>query len=227
MRRSAAINCPMSNASICHHSPSVRVIQLPAETPFHIISPNVITHAIARPVHGITLVRIDPSIGLLHIITQRPSPFLSPQTIEPKDNSVFASGILLSLGITRQLFDAGSWTNHTSAYRGGRLSMANSFRTLQPSIETACTRFPHPVKRTSNQNRGGRRVLRKRKALSRLRACSLLCEPLSGRIGRQWRFSNAIGTRALARYGRSACGRAFTRATWQQASRRCHRPGAS
>lgn len=46
--------------------------------------------------------------------------------------------------------------------------------------------------------------LRKRKALSRLRACSLLGEPLSDRIGRQWRFSNAIGTRALARYGRSA-----------------------
>ena len=86
---------------------------------------------------------------------------------------------------------------------------------------------PCPVKRTSNQNRGSRRVLRKRKALSRLRACSLLCEPLSDRIGRQWRFSNAIGTRALARYGRSACGRAFTRATWQRASRRCHRPGAS
>lgn len=66
-----------------------------------------------------------------------------------------------------------------------------------------------------------------RKALSRLRACSLLCEPLSDRIGRQWRFSNARSTRALARYGRSACGRAFTRATWQRASRRCHRPGAS
>lgn len=123
MRRSGAINCPMSNAYICHYSPSVRVIQLPVETPFHIISPNVITHAIARPVHGITLVRIDPSIGLLHIITQRPSPFLSPQTIEPKDNSVFVSETLPSLGITRQLFDAGSWTNHTSAYRGGRLSM--------------------------------------------------------------------------------------------------------
>ena len=46
-----------------------------------------------------------------------------------------------------------------------------------------------------------------RKALSRLRACSLLCEPLSDRIGRQWRFSNAIGTRILARYGRSACSR--------------------
>ena len=30
--------------------------------------------------HGITLVRIDPSIGLLHITTQRPSPFLSLQT---------------------------------------------------------------------------------------------------------------------------------------------------
>lgn len=66
---------------------------------------------------------------------------------------------------------------------------------------------PCPVKRTSNQNRGSRRVLRKRKALSRLRACSLLCEPLSDRIGRQWRFSNARSTRALARYGRSACGR--------------------
>lgn len=86
---------------------------------------------------------------------------------------------------------------------------------------------PCPVKRTSNQNRGSRRVLRKRKALSRLRACSLLCEPLSDRIGRQWQFLNARSTRALARYGRSACGRAFTRATWQRASRRCHRPGAS
>lgn len=203
MRRSGAINCPMSNACICHYSPSVRVIQLPVETPFHIISPNVITHAIARPVHGITLVRIDPSIGLLHIITQRPSPFLSPQTIGPKDNSVFVSETLPSLGITRQLFDAGSWTNHTSAYRGGRLSMANPFRTLQPSIETACTRFPHPIKRTANQCQGGRRVLRKRKALSRLRACSLLGEPLSDRIGHRWRL-NVIGTRALARYGRSA-----------------------
>ena len=208
MRRSGAINCPMSNACICHYSPSVRAIQLPVETPFYIISPNVITHAIARPVHGITLVRIDPSIGLLHIITQRPSPFLSPQTIEPKDNSVFVSETLPSLGITRQLFDAGSWTNHTSAYRGGRLSMANPFRTLQPSIETACTRFPHPIKRTANQCQGGRRVLRKRKALSRLRACSLLGEPLSDRIGRQWRFSNARSTRALARYGCSAHGRA-------------------
>ena len=197
----------MSNACICHHSPSVRVIQIPAETPLHIISPNVITHTIARPVHGITLVRIDSSIGLLHITTQRPSPFLSPQTIEPKDNSVFVSGTLPSLGITRQLFDAGSWTNRTSAYRGGRLSMANPFRTLQPSIETACTRFPHPIKRTSNQNRGDKQVLMKRKALSRLRACSLLGEPLSDRIGRQWRFSNARSTRALARYGRSACSR--------------------
>ena len=128
MRRSGAINCPMSNACICRYSPSVRVIQLPVETPFHIISPNVITHAIARPVRGTTLVRIDPSIGLLHIITQRPSPFLSPQTIEPKDNSVFVSETLPSLGITRQLFDADSWTNHTSAYRGGRLS--NMSRTM-------------------------------------------------------------------------------------------------
>lgn len=50
--------------------------------------------------------------------------------------------------------------------------------------------------------------LRERKALSRLRACSLLGEPLSDRIGRQWRFSNARSTRALARYGRSAHGRA-------------------
>lgn len=164
MRRSGAINCPMSNACICHYSPSVRVIQLPVETPFHIISPNVITHAIARPVRGITLVRIDPSIGLLHIITQRPSPFLSPQTIEPKDNSVFVSETLPSLGITRQLFDAGSWTNHTSAYRGGRLSMANPFRTLQPSIETACTRFPHPIKRTANQNRGGQQETPEKKS---------------------------------------------------------------
>lgn len=49
--------------------------------------------------------------------------------------------------------------------------------------------------------------LRKRKALSRLRACSLLGEPLSERIGRQWRFSNARSTRALARYGCSAHGR--------------------
>lgn len=49
--------------------------------------------------------------------------------------------------------------------------------------------------------------LRKRKALSRLRACSLLGEPLSDRIGRQWRFSNARSTRALARYGCSAHGR--------------------
>ena len=164
MRRSGAINCPMSNACICHYSPSVRVIQLPAETPFHIISPNVITHAIARPVRGITLVRIDPSIGLLHIITQRPSPFLSPQTIEPKDNSVFVSETLPSLGITRQLFDAGSWTNHTSAYRGGKLSMANPFRTLQPSIETACTRFPHPIKRTANQNREGQQETPEKKS---------------------------------------------------------------
>ena len=85
---------------------------------------------------------------------------------------------------------------------------------------------PCPVKRTSNQNRGSRRIRWKRKALSRLRACSLLCEPLSDRIGHRWRL-NAIGTRILARYERSACGRAFTRATWQRASRRCHRPGAS
>lgn len=85
---------------------------------------------------------------------------------------------------------------------------------------------PCPVKRTLNQNRGSRRVLRKRKALSRLRACSLLGELLSDRIGHRWRL-NAIGTQVLARYGRSACGRAFTRATWQRASRRCHRPGAS
>ena len=49
--------------------------------------------------------------------------------------------------------------------------------------------------------------LRKRKALSRLRACSLLGEPLSDRIGRQWRFSNARSTRALARYGCSAHGK--------------------
>ena len=49
--------------------------------------------------------------------------------------------------------------------------------------------------------------LRKRKALSRLRACSLLGEPLSDRIGRQWRFLNARSTRALARYGCSAHGR--------------------
>lgn len=57
------------------------------------------------------------------------------------------------------------------------------------------------------QNRGDKRVLRKRKALSRLRACSLLGEPLSDRIGRQWRFSNARSTRALARYGCSTHGR--------------------
>ena len=45
--------------------------------------------------------------------------------------------------------------------------------------------------------------LRERKALSRLRACSLLGEPLSDRIGHRWRL-NVISTRALARYGRSA-----------------------
>lgn len=207
MRRSGAINCPMSNACICHYSPSVRVIQLPVETPFHIISPNVITHAIARPVHGITLVRIDPSISLLHIITQRPSPFLSPQTIEPKDNSVFVSETLPSLGITRQLFDAGSWTNHTSAYRGGRLlwqtpsGLCNhQSKPHVPDSPTLLNAQQINVEETSKR-------LRKRKALSRLRACSLLGEPLSDRIGRQWRFSNARSTRALARYGRSAHGR--------------------
>lgn len=207
MRRSGAINCPMSNACICRYSPSVRVIQLPVETPFHIISPNVITHAIARPVRGTTLVRIDPSIGLLHIITQRPSPFLSPQTIEPKDNSVFVSETLPSLGITRQLFDADSWTNHTSAYRGGRLSMANPFRTLQPSIETACTRFPHPIKRTANQNRGGQQETPEKK--SPIPASSLLASRRAalGQDRAQWRFSNARSTRALARYGCSAHGR--------------------
>ena len=107
------------------------------------------------------------------------------------------------------------------------LAMAYIHRNDPARSEWRCRhRLGLLVKRTANQNRGGRRVLMKRKALSRLRACSLLGEPLSGRIGRQWRFSNAIGTRALARYGRSACGRAFTRATWQRASRRCHRPGA-
>lgn len=85
MRKSGAINCPMFNACIYYHSPSVRVIQLPVETSFHITSPNVIAHAIAYPVHGITLVRTDPSTGLLHITTQRPSPFLSPHTIDLHD----------------------------------------------------------------------------------------------------------------------------------------------
>lgn len=46
--------------------------------------------------------------------------------------------------------------------------------------------------------------LRKRKTLSRLRACSLLGEPLSDRIGHRWRL-NAISTRTLARYGRLVC----------------------
>lgn len=196
--------CPM--ACICHYSPSVRVIQLPVETPFHIISPNVITHAIARPVHGITLVRIDPSISLLHIITQRPSPFLSPQTIGPKDNSVFVSETLPSLGITRQLFDAGSWTNHTSAYRGGRL--------LWQTPSGLCNHQSKPHVPDSPTLLNAQQInveeasgTQEKKSPIRLRACSLLGEPLSGRIGRQWRFSNARSTRALTRYGCSAHGR--------------------
>ena len=88
------------------------------------------------------------------------------------------------------------------------LAMAYIHRNDPARSEWRCRhRLGLLVKRTANQNRGGRRVLMKRKALSRLRACSLLGEPLSDRIGRQWRFLNARNTRALARYGRSACGR--------------------
>lgn len=69
--------------------------------------------------------------------------------------------------------------------------------------------------------------LRKRKALSRLRACPLLGEPLSDRIGRQWRFSNARTRELSPVTGAQRTAETFTRATWQRASRRCHRPGAS